>query len=242
MRYSQLIEANEFDTPSPDQVIEFIKTNCQPYLKENPKLIPFYRGIRMDNDLIIVKSVRQNRNPLSSGMGMHNIFNKAFEDSGFKATRDNSIFVTPNKNQSHIYGTVYIVFPIGEFSYTYSNKVKDLLFSYSDIIKQLGIKHISPVIKNRMQEIAKTLDISDISDYTMFLLKEISENLYGKNYEIFAHPDKVKVNWEKLPELLKDWYTDSNLVQAEKEVMISCEKVLLVREDFYRNYLVGKIV
>jgi len=240
MRYQELLESNQFDTP--DEVISFIQNNCQPYLKENPnnKNI-LYRGTN-SSEQCYIKSIRTDRNPSGSNKSIHDIFDDAFKKAGFVATRSNSLFVTPSVYQASEYGNVYVVFPIGDFNYTYSNEVVDLLNETSNIINKLGFV-ISNDIINYVDEKKNELH-PQIFKYLgyLFILTQLSKELYGDRYEIFVHPDKVKVNWEKLPDLLSELYTNTNISNADSEVMISSKQALLIDKRYYLSNIHEKVV
>jgi len=241
MILKRLFEKMEENFDNPEYVAEFIKKNCQPFLKENNSLMPFYRGVMVDEDDFeeaLIKDVRNNRNPMNTNTKIHEIFSNAFKEAGFTATRNNSLFVTPQISSAKEYGNlVYVVFPIGNFSYTYSNVISDMFFQITSIIEKLGITYISPELISKF-DITSDTELKTI----MWYLESESRNVYDDKSEIFLHPELVKVNWDNLPNVLKDLYTNKNIDVSMHEVMIHCDQVLMIWSDFYEDKIEGLLI
>lgn len=138
MRWEQL---NEAKAPTPRGVLNFIKKNCKPYISENPNWMdnPMYRGID-DYDDVLIKTIRTDRRPLDTDAFLHTIYNNALQKAGFTAIRTNSMFCTGRKSIANQYGSVYVIFPIGNFTYTWSYTYPDLTNSTSRIMANGGFK------------------------------------------------------------------------------------------------------
>jgi len=114
-------------------------TDCQPYLHENnnPISTPLYRGVNTSGlfkqkGKIIKKNVRlDDRIPTDSGTDLHNELNKAFNDAFGEPFR-NAMFCSGATTIVEYYGDVYVVFPIGNFKYLWSNDVTDVFQAYDD--------------------------------------------------------------------------------------------------------------
>lgn len=136
MKLKEIINET-MDTPETiDEVWAFIKNNCAQYIYENPShlIAPMYRGFTNSAPPITVKLINQNRLPKDTPKQIHKIFVEAFKEAGIKANRDNSIFVTGDHSQASDYAAsnVHVVYPIGDFDFSYSKDVKDL---YMDLEK-----------------------------------------------------------------------------------------------------------
>lgn len=145
----RLIEVEE--NWSPEMLHDFIEEECQPYLREidnEPLGKVLYRGIqrREEHDYLIVNP-RQNRRPLGTDEAIHKKFVKAFRELGFEANRDNSLFCTGNQYEARQYGLVYAVFPIGKFSYTWSEDVEDLI-----IVSREMPKNVKQFVRDNYQD------------------------------------------------------------------------------------------
>lgn len=111
------------------QVIE----SCQPWFQANGSpLTVAYRGLRGNQDVVMPSKgeYRTNRAPTDSPKILHRLFDIAIEEAGLVANRSNSIFITGEKTFAKKYGAVYVVFPIGEFNYSWSPHAKDWFMAY----------------------------------------------------------------------------------------------------------------
>lgn len=138
MRWENLTESK---APSNSSVIEFIQKNCKQYIQENPEWVTklLYRGI--DNyDDIAIHQIRTDRRPLDTNPFLHDLYNDSLKKAGFTAIRTNSMFCTGKKAIASQYGAVYVIFPIGNFAYTWSSSYTDLTNSTSRIMSNGGFK------------------------------------------------------------------------------------------------------
>jgi hypothetical protein len=104
-----------------------IQKDCQPYLQElegTPETFMLYRGMRK-NDPVTIETTRKDRKPVDSDPRLHNLADEWFNSKfGFKA-RSQAVFASPSVGMTKRYGTVYAIFPIGDFQYVWSPKVND---------------------------------------------------------------------------------------------------------------------
>lgn len=84
-----------------------------------------YRGYEMFADQPFQRDYREDREPKDSSKDLTNIFNLAIDSAGGKADRNNAIFVSGNARTASIYGQVYVVFPMGNFDYTWHKDIDD---------------------------------------------------------------------------------------------------------------------
>ncbi len=116
---------------------KFIAEHCQPYLRQNPQLLPLYRGVP-DGPMIFTKPVRPNRRPRDSYPSVHKFMNLLVHTAGKTADRTNSVFAIGTKTDTDgtgtdmgtYYGTPYVIFPIGPFHYTWSTMIKDFYVAW----------------------------------------------------------------------------------------------------------------
>lgn len=128
MKLFEIATLPSFYMPDIKDILSFIEKNCQSYLKQNPdwKTKPLYRGTEVlrDDKARIINSPTDRR-PVDTSKELHNMFVKAFKDAGFIANRNNSIFCSGNIHVEY-YGKLCIVFPIGDFDFTWSPHISDL--------------------------------------------------------------------------------------------------------------------
>lgn len=86
-----------------------------------------YRGIRANDDALYGKPFEA-RKPKDSSAELHDMVNNAINSLGFEANRENAMFVTGDRSQASGYGySLYVMFPVDGFKFTWSQTVKDLV-------------------------------------------------------------------------------------------------------------------
>ena len=115
--------------------IEKIKADCKPFLRQYGGQLLF-RGSRSishgPTTMFSKRSVRTDRRPMNTDEGIHKQMDDWFNDKfGFRA-RSAAIFATGNFREARGYGTVYCVFPIGDFKFAWSPKIEDLFIQLKD--------------------------------------------------------------------------------------------------------------
>lgn len=129
-----------------NSVLAFIQTNCKQYLQAHPKCFdePMMRGISAKYSTPTILDVNQNRELIATPKQINDVFIKAFNDAGFKANRNNSIFASGSDHQVSMYvnsdDEKYAVFPIGEFDITWSDKISDLYMDLEFMFEENVIK------------------------------------------------------------------------------------------------------
>lgn len=86
-----------------------------------------YRGVSRSAPSIFIGKPRKDRNT-SLNPEMSKEIDDKFFAAGFKAARRNSIFCSAS-SQAAIYGTVYLIFPVNGFNFTWSPIVHDFITS-----------------------------------------------------------------------------------------------------------------
>jgi hypothetical protein len=125
------IKGIEFDqlwerviAPNCSEIIEvYQKTGRYLYrgAKNNP---PIYRGRSLDA-----------RRPTNSHNVLSDLFNKMLAANGMTALRNNSIFTSSSRSLAKNFGTIYVVFPINGFNFTYTNELDIVLDSIGEFIE-----------------------------------------------------------------------------------------------------------
>lgn len=257
MRWENLTEDN---APSKEGVLNFIKKNCQQYIQENPEWMTslMYRGIQINSDDdIVVKSIRSDRRPLDTNHFLHELYNDALKNAGFTATRSNSMFCTGSKITANQYGMVCVVFPIGNFSYTWSSTYPDLTNSTSHIMRDGGfvfrnmdkplltVNDLDLVYNDEKEKFAEGNFPKKFS-YN-FMVNEILPKI-GSDVEIWIRVvdkekmfKKLNLDTNSLTNLFKKTYKNNNLVDAIKsrsEIMIAGSSYLAIEIHVW-NEIIG---
>lgn len=86
-----------------------------------------YRGTRSSEDALYGKPFEA-RKPKDSNTELHDMVNATLKHNGFEANRENAMFVTGDRSQASGYGySLYVMFPVDGFKFTWSQTVKDLV-------------------------------------------------------------------------------------------------------------------
>ncbi|AUZ94875.1 hypothetical protein FDI40_gp063 [Agrobacterium phage Atu_ph07] len=225
-----------------NNVAEFIRKKCQPYLRMNPDFNnnPLYRGIS-SSEPIIVSAIRTDRKPLDTDLETHNKIVKELSNRGIKANRDNSIFCSGDSDVPYTYGNTYVIFPIGEFDFTWNPKILDMttnIAGASTVIKddERIIVIGSDYYKQLSLRLKRDVKHENYRVSTNDILKAYgsSEDVPEEIFVEMVRKHKVKYN----PELDKtlDTYKTTDLVSAIKsgcEIMISGKEYIAIK---YSNY------
>lgn len=127
------------------ELATLIREKCQPWIAQvkghTDGKYMLYRGTRNGPDSWGVIPVRTDRKPKDSAPEYHALLDQMFAELGFKARRSNSVFTTSGTYMgtgnvaADAYGIIYIVIPIGEFAFTWSDEYNDAYASAGDMMK-----------------------------------------------------------------------------------------------------------
>lgn len=136
MNFKQFIineTSSELSAPKSITALKkILDRDCAPFMKEmghDWDMISLYRGIYLHQSRksIVKIKVNKNRKPKDIPLNLHKMFNAMFEEEhGVDSIRSESIFATGNSNIAKRYGIIYVIFPIGDYTYWWSPKVADL--------------------------------------------------------------------------------------------------------------------
>jgi hypothetical protein len=123
-----------------DQVVKTIESDCQPFLKNlgvgDPidKLFELadrrprnglMRGYKIDGTFF-AKTARDDRQPLDTSPRTHEVVDQWFFDRFRFRYRSSGVFCTNKYSTARGYGTPYLVFPVGNYTACWSDKITDL--------------------------------------------------------------------------------------------------------------------
>lgn len=249
MRLHQL---NEDMAPDLDELYGFIQDNCQPYLKANPdwKTHKLYRGV-MDQEDIFVRNIRVDRKPKDTPIEMHNLADRYLQVSGLKATRSNSIFCTGGK-EVYDYGLPYVIFPIGDFDFTWNPYIRDLTYAMDDPgFFFFEFKYDDPRtfkrsdlpnrVKNFFDNMADELKIEPLGDtFKIDELRPYEETRKISRSTLFYFLEHNAVEFSDRGRARLNKYTDKDLpaaIKSQNEIMISASKYVGIDTVLYSNWV-----
>lgn len=115
---------------SENEINALIAKDCKPYLKQI-KNEYLYRGMKSDFDAF--KAVpRKNRMPKDTPIVMHNLFDDIIQKLYAWKPRSQGVFATGGKNQAGIYGSIYKIYPIGNFKFLWAPTIHDFYVDIKD--------------------------------------------------------------------------------------------------------------
>lgn len=217
------------------EIINKIVNDCEPFLKEidieddaDAQRHFLYRGMGSLNEMFVKKDVRKNRTPKDTPQKVHEIMDQSFNDIWGHRFRSNAMFCNGNTMEAELYGNVYMVFPIGNFDYVFSEEIEDF---YKDLDQVL------------FDEIMDNYSINDLGGpfNKMMMVKFIQSGMdYEKFPEFPLNEDQMK---ELFDRVIKSKYTNDNLDKYVKgnqisthEVMIACDSYYAVNLDYAEMY------
>ena len=229
-----------------DNLFKALGKNCKEIIKVYKELNRndfqkekfLFRGIRSSDDALYGKPFDA-RKPKDSNRELHELVNDAINNLGFAANRENSMFVTGDRSQASGYGnSLYILFPVDGFTFTWSQTVKDLVLDSSKRMEMTD----KGVIR-QLRELVKEAKLAskEPSDFPIY----DPEDLFDSGYDYGNDYDKVirAIELGALPNEAQDLldniltnksiqehfqFTDQNLFQA-----ILSEKEIYVRGNYY---------
>lgn len=110
-----------------------------------------YRGYERYSEEPFHRPYRTDRDPKDSGLYHQSLYNDAIEIAGGTADRSNSIFVSGNMVHARKYGEVYVVFPMGDFNYTYHMGVKDWYDKFGPALEGVAPAYFEKFERTLMQ-------------------------------------------------------------------------------------------
>lgn len=197
----------------PERVVEeFIQKNCQPWLKL-ARRESVYRGINTDGrtkSMAFTRKTVQNRRPKDTNLERHNFFNDMISMAGGVANRSNSIFVSGDTFAANDYGSLYAVYPIGNFHYTWSP-------TWADWSEDLDDFHIFDKMSDELK-INKGVNLTHAEKMDNIEKLRDAGHFYDLNYY-----ENDLVNGYIIAD--KDLYV---AIQSQHEIMINCDTYLMV--------------
>lgn len=120
------------ENPALTQIAYLIARDCKPFLREinfpNNDNLWLYRGMSgmSDDRRMDPVAVRTDRKPVDTPLGAHNIVGQWMMKKFGWDPRSAGVFGVGSYYTSTYYGTVYAIFPKGDFRYIWSPVVDDL--------------------------------------------------------------------------------------------------------------------
>lgn len=146
------------------------------------------------------KTVRQNRKPKDMLPHIHKELDKRFNEKfGWKA-RSQSLFVTGKYNEARPYGNVYIIIPVGDYKFAWSDEIDDLL----TYMRSNYIRANETVYEGDYDELMgtytdKNLTKAIFSDHEIMLGAKKVIGIYYNHYHMYLNHYLTKIGFDKRP-------------------------------------------
>lgn len=169
MKICEIIQEDEDDEVLQEQAEDFINMihrQCKPYITKNPRhdefqLLRGYNGLDFEEDKFAVLKTRMNRKPLNTPEKLHNTMIQAFIKAGFKAHRGNSLFCSGSMRLIRQYGEPCVIYPIGDFNFSWSRSVVDFYNQWSNILYSTKITNLDEIMNMDRDATKKALRITN---------------------------------------------------------------------------------
>ena len=247
-------------------VADYIKKNCSQWLNETDGgRYTFFRGLKenMASYLAFVQRVRTDREPRDSIQLGHDAYNAVIEAVGGTANRSNSVFALSSYSQAKSYGAprgqASIIFPIGNYSYTWSKAWDDWNIDDIDTLESFVGRYVHQALDIRgdaeyaLEELLDMLEHEATNARTEADRKDIEDEIRGLEtwqgkqdfideyiesndgietaYEVYTDPNNY--DKEALSQIIMVDQGLTTAAELKHEVMIHCENVLYIDHQFY---------
>lgn len=256
MKYQEIITNSKFDPkqigkPTSDideiasRVRTFINQNCKPWLKKSGGRI-VYRGMAHESPTAFTRAVRSRRKPKDSSPTLHKMMNMMIQQVGGVANRSNSAFVTANYGEASAYGNAYIAIPVGEFRYTWSPEWQDWQVAFDEDYAMedvIDLKKIRQKLTPQQWAVKYQQYKNDPDSFHHIFANSKSEfvedTVQVMYYRMLRDSSPQTISQYIDPRKVKQFIVaDKRLheaIDSKHEIMIHCEKMLYIDEDFLQQ-------
>jgi transcription antitermination factor NusG len=196
-----------------------------------------FRGIKSSDDAVYGKPFEA-RKPKDSDRALHDLVNGTINNLGFEANRENAMFASGDRAQASKYGTLYIMFPMDGFKFTWSKTVKDLVLDSNKKLEMMDkevVRQLRELIKKAKAE------SEDPSNFPIYA----PDDLFYRGYQYERDVDLVSTAIDRglLPDeaedLLKNVLTDKSIQEhfefTDQDIYgaILSEKEIYIKGNYY---------
>lgn len=196
-----------------------------------------FRGIKSSDDAVYGKPFDA-RKPKDSNRDLHDLVNGTINNLGFEANRENAMFVSGDRGQASNYGSLYIMFPMDGFKFTWSKTVKDLVLDSSKKLEMMD----KEVVRQLRELIRKAKAESE--DPSNFIIYDPDDIFYsGYQYDRDHERISTAIDRGLLPDeaqgLLDNILTDTSIQKhfefTDQDIFgaILSEKEIYIKGNYY---------
>jgi transcription antitermination factor NusG len=196
-----------------------------------------FRGIKSSDDALYGKPFDA-RKPKDSNRELHDLVNGTISNLGFEANRENAMFVSGDRSQASNYGSLYIMFPVDGFKFTWSKTVKDLVLDSSKKLEMMDkdvVRQLRAMAKEARETASEpsAFPISDPDD--LFY----SGYEYDRDYNRISRAIEMGMMPDEAQDLLDNILTDDSIQKhfefTDQDLYgaILSEKEVYIKGDYY---------
>lgn len=225
-----------------------LSLHCEPWIREAQGHLTFRGTDRTNNRPAFTRRVRDDRKPRDSGPEENQLFEFFLEAAGSSARRHNSLYVTGREDYADSYGFPHVVYPMGNFSYTWLPGVSDWGILANMMAHPPSRQWIVPermaqtqwfqhLTQHSMSEFPKSWETILHEEGPITLAKVMIRD--GRRHPSIKITDSAIYDTERIRQDVK---VDQGLPEALKtgaEIMVRCNQALylhpLVQQELDKN-------
>lgn len=216
----------------------FIYENCEPFLSQisNPVDQVLWRGTFKDINYKVT-DVRKDREPTNSTKIEQEFIDSSFDRLGITAKRSNSLFCTGYEYTTQTYGRPFAIFPIGEFSFSWSPNIRDLFTDFHPHMYNFDYDKIRiSDLSYDFGLIDKNLTIGDLIRKSQYQNLDAATRRFEHHHlnRLVRRDPEVMLaaaNLDKFDDYIRQSYMTTDLpaaIESHNEILIHCEKYFAV--------------
>lgn len=210
---------SEGDDISVKQVIGFgkrVKEDCSKFLNNKSPDANLYRGRDDTKPTVMGRQVSGERVPFSN-YKLVNHLHQYMQQSGFKATRLNGYYTTPDPDHASDFGVgVYVVFPIGDYTLTWHET--------EELPQDLGGDAIAEFVADF---------VDNDPNHSLY---DIAPRGALDNVEIDYQKNIAELFWKMYGDQFRQGTNVDAAVQAGSETILLTKQVHMIRRDIFERY------
>lgn len=241
-----------------DRVSPIIHKECAKWINEAGPSNFVYRGAGKWPYPVSLRDVRKDRKPKDTQLNRHAIFNQMIEEVGGTADRTNSAFVVGSPRIAREYGTVHVVFPVGDYTYTWSPRFNDWTtdFHFTEMaefveVTPYMIETIRDAMQDRIVSIQRELQDNPEAAFLKHYLEkyqdaieafpeitQASEPFFDSfKLNMLHNGDEIDFDQEELKKVIVvDRFLTEAIKKKYTEIMVNSDQVILVEAEAFDEY------
>jgi hypothetical protein len=158
--FKQFISENSSSVIAPDEAARKIFHDCLPFIKESDFRVDdigvknaLFRGMESEerSRSFFKMMPRADRRPLDMSKDIHAVLDSFLKKHFGFPYRSAGVFAASDSRVAAEYGSVFMIFPIGEFSYVWSDSISDAYFAFDNSKGATFPKYWNQVVKYAKQ-------------------------------------------------------------------------------------------